>query len=57
MKQIKYKRISETYSRKNWNIYQKIIIILPESWTRGLVKKSLHLTKRYDQTNPPQIFA
>jgi hypothetical protein len=28
---------------------------LPESWTRGLVKKSLNLTKRYDQTNPTQI--
>jgi len=34
-----------------------IIIILPESWTRGLVKKSLNLTKRYDQTNPTQIHA
>jgi hypothetical protein len=32
-------------------------IILPESWTRGLVKKSLNLTKRYDQTNPTQIHA
>jgi hypothetical protein len=31
--------------------------ILPESWTRGLVKKSLNLTKRYDQTNPTQIHA
>ena len=33
------------------------VIILPESWTRGLVKKSLNLTKRYDQTNPTQIHA
>jgi hypothetical protein len=32
-------------------------IILPESWTRGLVKKSLNLTKQYDQTNPTQIHA
>jgi hypothetical protein len=32
-------------------------IILPESWTRSLVKKSLNLTKRYDQTNPTQIHA
>lgn len=30
-------------------------IILPESWTKSLVKKSLNLTKRYDQTNPTQI--
>ncbi len=30
---------------------------LPESWTRGLVKKSLNLTKRYDQTNLTQIHA
>ena len=34
-----------------------VSIILPESWTRGLVKKSLNLTKRYDQTNPTQIHA
>ena len=32
-------------------------IILPESWTKSLVKKSLNLTKRYDQTNPTQIYA
>jgi len=32
-------------------------IILPESWTRSLVKKSLNLTKQYDQTNPTQIHA
>lgn len=32
-------------------------IILPESWTKSLVKKSLNLTKRYDQTNPTQIHA
>jgi hypothetical protein len=37
--------------------YKSGIIILPESWTRGLVKKSLNLTKRYDQTNPTQIHA
>jgi len=38
-------------------LYNKYTIILPESWTRGLVKKSLNLTKRYDQTNPTQIHA
>jgi len=32
-------------------------IILPESWTRGLVKKLLNLTKRYDQINPAKIHA
>jgi hypothetical protein len=30
-------------------------IILPKSWTKSLVKKSLNLTKQYDQTNPTQI--
>ena len=35
----------------------KISIILPDSWTRGLVKKSLNLTKQYDKTNPPQIYS
>ena len=39
------------------SIAGNINIILPESWTRGLVKKSLNLTKRYDQTNPTQIHA
>jgi hypothetical protein len=32
-------------------------IILPKTWTKSLVKKSLNLTKQYDQTNPPQIYA
>ena len=36
---------------------QVFFIILPESWTKSLVKKSLNLTKRYDQTNPTQIHA
>lgn len=44
-----------------WVIYYMIKIIIciifPEFWTRGLVKKSLNLTNRYDQTNPPEIFA
>jgi hypothetical protein len=39
----------------NWS--HALNIILPDSWTRGLVKKSLNLTKRYDQTNPTQIHA
>lgn len=45
----------DTLARKYW--LQSDCIILPESWTRGLVKKSLNLTKRYDQTNPTQIHA
>jgi len=36
---------------------ESLIIILPESWTKSLVKKSLNLTKQYDQTNPTQIHA
>jgi hypothetical protein len=34
-----------------------VIVILPKIWTKGLVKKSLNLTKQYDKTNTPQIFA
>ena len=54
--QITMSRLSQKFEVKavtnsKWNI------ILPESWTRGLVKKRLNLTKRYDQTNPTQIHA
>jgi len=37
---------------KKWGI-----VILPEIWTRGLVKKESNFTKRYEKTDPPQIFA
>jgi hypothetical protein len=35
----------------------RFCVILPKIWTKGLVKKSLNLTKQYDKTNTPQIFA
>ena len=31
--------------------------ILPEIWTRGLVKKESNFTKRYEKTDPSKIFA
>jgi len=50
--------MSDGNKNRTWRVFESLyFIILPESWTRGLVKKSLNLTKRYDQTNPPQIFA
>jgi hypothetical protein len=32
-------------------------VILPEIWTRGLVKKESNFTKRYEKTDPSKIFA
>ena len=32
-------------------------VILPEIWTRGLVKKESNFTKRHEKTDPSKIFA
>lgn len=44
------------YSKK-FKLINTTNIILPKTWTKSLVKKSLNLTKQYDKTNPPQIYA
>jgi hypothetical protein len=53
----RYSRAVKRLYQMNFHGVETESIMLPESWTRSLVKKSLNLTKRYDQTNPTQIHA